>query len=222
MMPIIQPAMPLLPLAMLGSWGDAGTSVKEPLGGLGVIEPMLVFLDFEASSLAKRSYPIEVAWVFEDGRAESHLIRPAPDWTDWDPQAEAIHGIARAVLERDGVPHDEVARRMVAELSDHDLRASAPSWDGKWLSALLRASGLRRHSLRLADSDAAILDAAREILGERLEGGELDGEAQALVARVEAERAAEVPAHRALADAQAERGLWLAVREAALAWRAGR
>ena len=39
---------------------------------------MLVFLDFEASSLAKRGYPIEVAWVFEDGRAESHLIRPAP------------------------------------------------------------------------------------------------------------------------------------------------
>ncbi|RTL19639.1 MAG: transcriptional regulator, partial [Sphingomonadaceae bacterium] len=26
---------------------------------------MFVFLDFEASSLAKKSYPIEVAWVFE-------------------------------------------------------------------------------------------------------------------------------------------------------------
>ena len=29
-----------------------------------VLLPMLVFIDFKASSLAKRSYPIEVAWVF--------------------------------------------------------------------------------------------------------------------------------------------------------------
>jgi hypothetical protein len=39
---------------------------------------MIVFLDFEASSLARHSYPIEVAWVFEDGASEAHLIRPAP------------------------------------------------------------------------------------------------------------------------------------------------
>ena len=38
----------------------------------------------------------------------------------------------------------------------HDLLASAPSWDGKWLSALLRAAGLPRHSLRLRDSDEAM------------------------------------------------------------------
>ena len=51
---------------------------------------MIVFLDFEASSLSDDSYPIEVGWVFEDGRTEAHLIRPAPAWTDWDPAAEAI------------------------------------------------------------------------------------------------------------------------------------
>jgi hypothetical protein len=50
---------------------------------------MLAFLDFEASSLGKKSYPIEVAWVFEDGTSESHLIKPAPEWTDWDPAAQA-------------------------------------------------------------------------------------------------------------------------------------
>jgi hypothetical protein len=38
---------------------------------------MRTFLDFEASSLSDESYPVEVAWVFEDGHAESHLIRPA-------------------------------------------------------------------------------------------------------------------------------------------------
>ena len=45
---------------------------------------MRVFLDFEASSLSKDSYPIEVGWAGEDGSTEAHLIRPAPDWTDWD------------------------------------------------------------------------------------------------------------------------------------------
>jgi hypothetical protein len=38
-----------------------------------------VFLDFEASSLRKNGFPIEIGWVFENGAAESHLIRPAPD-----------------------------------------------------------------------------------------------------------------------------------------------
>jgi hypothetical protein len=37
---------------------------------------MRVFLDFEASSLGKNGYPIEVGWVFEDGACEAHLIRP--------------------------------------------------------------------------------------------------------------------------------------------------
>lgn len=36
------------------------------------------FPGFEASSLSDRSYPIEVAWVFQDGRSEDHLI--APRW----------------------------------------------------------------------------------------------------------------------------------------------
>ena len=84
---------------------------------------MLVFLDFEASSLAKKSYPIEVAWVFEDGRDESHLIRPPLRWDDWDAEAEAIHHIPRATLEAEGTPHDIVARRMVEVLSGHALFA---------------------------------------------------------------------------------------------------
>ena len=55
---------------------------------------MLAFLDFEASSLAKDSYPIEVAWVFEDWASEAHLIRPAARWTDWDTGAERMHGFS--------------------------------------------------------------------------------------------------------------------------------
>jgi len=175
---------------------------------------MLAFLDFEASSLGKRSYPIEVAWVFEDGRSEAHLIRPAPEWTDWDPAAEAIHRIPRAELERDGIAHDIVARRMIEVLSGHDLFASAPSWDGKWLSVLLRGAGLPRHSLRLRDSDEAHRAIAARILSIAQPQG-LETAVEDLLAATDRRGIGQVPAHRALADAVAERERWLAIRAAA-------
>ena len=165
---------------------------------------MLVFLDFEASSLARHSYPVEVAWVFEDGTSESHLIRPAPGWDDWDMQAEAIHHIPRATLQREGMPHDALARRMVELLSGHDLTASAPSWDGKWLSALLRAAGLPRHTLRLRDTEEVQRETARAILETRIAAEHLEAEIERLrLAAIQALPKA-APAHRALADAQAE------------------
>lgn len=176
---------------------------------------MLVFLDFEASSLARHSYPVEVAWVFEDGASESHLIRPAPGWDDWDVQAEAIHHIPRETLLRDGMPHDALARRMVEILSGHDLTASAPSWDGKWLSALLRAAGLPRHRLRLRDTEEVQSETARAILETRVAAEHLEAEVERL-RRAAIRALPEVAtAHRALADAQAEHQRWMAVRDAA-------
>lgn len=180
---------------------------------------MIVFLDFEASSLARHSYPIEVAWVFEDGSSESHLIRPAPQWEDWDASAEAIHHIPRATLLQEGMPHDELAQRMVAELSAHDLTASAPSWDGKWLSALLRAAGLPRHSLRLRDTEDVQRDTARRILRGRVAPDRLEAEVERIRLGALATRREEAAAHRALADAQQERDRWLAVRSMAQQYR---
>ena len=104
--------------------------------------PNIAFLDFEASSLGKQGYPIEVAWVLIGGEEESHLIRPDPSWTDWDDEAERIHGISRNRLVVEGRTVDDVAQRMMDALSGHTLYATAPSWDGKWLSKLLRAAGL--------------------------------------------------------------------------------
>lgn len=175
---------------------------------------MRVFLDFEASSLGKHGYPIEVAWVFEDGHAEAHLIRPAPGWTDWDAVSQAIHGIPRATLFEEGEPHDLVAQRMVAALNSHDLLASAPSWDGKWLSVLLRAAGLPRHALRLRGADAAL----RECIAAMLAPGAAPDQREKTVADLLAMaggRADGPPAHRALPDAQAERAVWLRARAAA-------
>lgn len=172
---------------------------------------MAVFLDFEASSLAKLSYPIEVAWVFEDGSSEAHLIKPAQQWTDWDSEAEAIHHIARETLQVEGSPHGVVAQRMVDQLSGHNLFASAPSWDGKWLSALLRAAKLPRHALRLRDSDEARAEAARAILAPVVPADRLHIEIADVLARVEVRRTGGQPVHRALADAQDEQQHWLEV-----------
>ena len=177
---------------------------------------MIAFLDFEASSLARHSYPIEVAWVFEDGASETHLIRPAPGWDDWDSEAEAIHHIPRDLLLRDGTPHEALARHMVATLSGHDLTASAPSWDGKWLSALLRSAGLPRHALRLRDTDEVQREAICAILQGKSDDRRVDAEeVEALRITAIAALPKMATAHRALADAQAERARWLAVCDAA-------
>ena len=178
---------------------------------------MPVFLDFEASSLGERSYPIEVGWVFADGAGEAHLIRPAPEWTDWDPAAERIHGIGRGQLMATGTPYGEVARRMVEALTGHDLCASAPSWDGKWLSALLRAAGFPRGTLRLRDSDAVFAEAARAILAPAIRPERLEAAVADTVALSELREKSGPPAHRALADAEAERQQWLRVCRAAQA-----
>ena len=177
---------------------------------------MKVFLDFEASSLADRSHPIEVAWVFQDGREESHLIAPAPNWTDWDEAAEAIHRISRDMLAAEGEPHDHVAARMLEALDGHDLFASAPSWDGKWLSALLRSAEIPRHALRLRDTDEALRETATEILSAVFAGARLEREVHNLVTKAGAGDGTP-PAHRALADAGAEFGKWAQVRDAARA-----
>ena len=64
-------------MTCIGSEG-VGIEAAGPDGRFGRSGDMLAFVDFEASSLAKDSYPVEVAWVFEDGACEGHLIRPAP------------------------------------------------------------------------------------------------------------------------------------------------
>lgn len=172
---------------------------------------MLVFLDFEASSLSKQSYPVEVAWVFEDGRSRSFLIRPAPDWTDWSSEAEAIHGISRELLEKEGVAVSLIAEEMVETLSDHDLYASAPSWDGKWLSALLRAAGHPRHALRIQKSDEAFVAIARAVLGRSISEQEMLPLVNEVIERTEPA----FPAHRALPDALLELDRWNRVRKEA-------
>lgn len=159
------------------------------------------FLDFEASSLSDGSYPIEAGWVLEDGTGEAHLIRPAPGWTDWDARAAAVHGITREQLQQEGEPHGAVCDRLLALFEQCTVLASAPSWDGHWLSMLLRAAGHPRHLVRLQDTEVAFLAAAEPWGGN-------------VAARIEGARAAaRSPSHRALPDARGEWEIWRALME---------
>jgi hypothetical protein len=169
-----------------------------------------LFLDFEASSLSKDSYPIEVGWVFEDGSGEATLIRPVPAWSEWDSAAEAIHHISRETLYRDGQPVDAICARLIGLSQTLTLLASAPSWDGHWLSMLLRGAGRPRHLIRLQDTEIAFAAAARAQLGARA----TDTAVAKLIADARAVVDAQPPGHRALSDARREWRIWTTIREA--------
>lgn len=168
---------------------------------------MFVFLDFEASSLSKESYPIEVGWVGEDGEGEAHLIRPAPGWTEWDETAAAVHRITRETLAREGEDVAAIAAKLIALFEANTVLASAPSWDGHWLSMLLRAAGHPRHLIRLDDTEVAFRAAAMARLGPAADPATITS----LIAAARAQIEAELPAHRALADAKRERAIWRAI-----------
>lgn len=104
---------------------------------------------------------------------------------------------------------------MVEVLSGHDLLASAPSWDGKWLSTLLRAAGLPRHALRVRRTDEAIAEVVVRELASVIPPSQVQGAAAKLI--VAARFNETVPEHRALPDAAAERKRWLTVMAAARA-----
>jgi hypothetical protein len=103
----------------------------------------IAFVDCEASSVDEhRSYPIEVGWCFVgDVDAESHLIVPHPDWIDWDPQSQEIHGLSRRFLFEQGEPGPQVARRLVAALKGATAYADS-DMDQLWLTKLCAAAAV--------------------------------------------------------------------------------
>jgi DNA polymerase III epsilon subunit-like protein len=115
-----------------------------------------VFLDVEASSLSKKSHPIEIgcAWI-EDGCVLqcASLIRPHPTWApDWSAESAAVHGIDRGALD-DAEPTENVARRFSVLLAGRTIVSDAPEFDGPWLGRLLSLLP-DPPSVRLVDIDA--------------------------------------------------------------------
>lgn len=97
------------------------------------------FVDFEASSLGNASYPIEVAWNIGE-EIESHLIAPCAGWTDWNRDAEAIHGIPRDELVASGKPAGFVVARMQAALGGRLVLSDNPDYDWFWCKRLFDAA----------------------------------------------------------------------------------
>lgn len=104
-----------------------------------------VILDFEASSLSLKSWPIEIglSWI-EEGAVQtwSSLIRPAATWDldDWSSQSAAVHRIAFSNLAAAASAQD-VAQIFLKILAGRQLVSDAPEFETRWLTRLLHAAG---------------------------------------------------------------------------------
>ncbi|MCW2411813.1 MULTISPECIES: hypothetical protein [unclassified Sphingobium] len=108
----------------------------------------VIAVDFEASCLPQygRSFPIEVGIASTEGWSRSWLIRPHADWADWQwsEEAESLHGISRAQLERDGLDARCVARQLRAAVAGHEVIADS-YFDDAWSRTLFAAAGEATH-----------------------------------------------------------------------------
>ncbi|MGY9039399.1 MAG: 3'-5' exonuclease [Rhodobacterales bacterium] len=102
-------------------------------------------LDFEASSLSLKSWPIEIglSWIENSAvQTWSTLIRPDAIWDldDWSPQSAAVHRIAFSNLAAAPSAQD-VAKAFLKILAGRQLVSDAPEFETHWLTRLLHAAG---------------------------------------------------------------------------------
>lgn len=114
-------------------------------------------IDVEASGFGRGSYPIEVGTVLRDGTSHCFLVRPEPDWMHWDPAAEEVHGISRAVLTEIGLPVAEVAERLNELLGTQRVYSDGWGVDRTWLALLFDRAGIPQRFT---------LDSVRSLLNE--------------------------------------------------------
>ena len=119
------------------------------------------FLDVEASSLSMDSYPIEIAWSDCFGDIESHLINPdgVKEWTDWDYNAQHMHGISRKQCCEEGLLPDELCRRMNQSLKpDEIIYADGGGFDKNWVDVLYGEGTVQGYTpFRIVHSDTVLL-----------------------------------------------------------------
>jgi hypothetical protein len=102
-------------------------------------------IDFEASSLGRRSFPIEVAIAGAGtGAAQSWLIQPTPLWLatgTWSEDSEALHGLSLARIAAEGKPAATVARALAEALFGKTTLSDNAGHDQAWLEMLFTAGG---------------------------------------------------------------------------------
>jgi hypothetical protein len=100
------------------------------------------FIDIEASGFGRNSYPIEIGFVLPNGHAFCSLIRPEPEWTHWDAQAEATHHITRRTIEERGEPAVHIAHAVNKQLAGQTVYSDGWAHDYAWLGALFDAANM--------------------------------------------------------------------------------
>ena len=106
----------------------------------------VICIDIEASGLGPRSYPIEIAWkCSKTHRGDTFLINPdsAFSWTDWDVNAQHMHGLNRDQLLAEGISVQEACKRLNAALAGHAVYCDALEFDYFWIRRLFEAARMR-------------------------------------------------------------------------------
>lgn len=141
-----------------------------------------IILDVEASGFGAGSYPIEVGYyvpgdgttVPPAGRSYCTLIRPPPEWTHWDPEAEKVHNISREILLAKGRPAVDVCLDLNEALRGRAVFCDAWLHDSVWLAKLFDAVDcvqlFRLRDLRelLAECEQTLWHDVRSEVEERL------------------------------------------------------
>ncbi len=124
----------------------------------------IVCIDFEASSLARTGYPIEVA-VVDCATAEcsAWLIRPTDEWLRdglWSEESAAVHTICFQDLIAHGQPAALVARELSDRCLGKKVLCDGGEHDWMWLAMLCADSGLRPPVL--SDYEQFVRELARQ------------------------------------------------------------
>lgn len=99
-----------------------------------------IVMDIEASGFGRGSYPIEIGVAFSDGGCDCMLVRPQPDWTHWDSEAESLHGLRREILLAHGHAPQLIARRLNKALAGKVVYCDAWGNDSSWLALLFEVA----------------------------------------------------------------------------------
>lgn len=104
----------------------------------------LNIIDFEASSLSGRSYPIQVGVVMNDGREYMAYIKPISKWIDWNPLSEKIHNISRDYIESYGEEAINVAHELNNLIGTDTVFCDGGVYDFHWCNALYNGVNIKR------------------------------------------------------------------------------
>lgn len=99
-------------------------------------------IDIESSGLSSNSFPIEIGIVLDSGETYSALIRPLPCWDYWDESAEALHGISKQQLLREGKTANEVCQEINRFCEGKTLYSDGWTYDSAWLNKLFGYAGI--------------------------------------------------------------------------------